>query len=109
MKLLIPFNQLAQSIFLLALLLAGCAQQRTDTHTQTHTVEANTADQEQLYEVPGIGPSKAAKILKERVNHPFSGCSDFATRLGFTKKTSTGFGIAQMSERGLRVNGEICR
>jgi len=108
MNLPIKLCQLAQSIFILSLLIAGCAQQPKNKHYQVHIVEANIADQEQLYEIPGIGPSRAAEILKERKNHQFSGCPDFVTRVGITK-TPSNFGIALMSERGLRVNGEICR
>ena len=42
----------------------------------TGSVDLNSASVEQLIELPGIGPSKAAAIVEERNKSPFSSVED---------------------------------
>lgn len=51
----------------------------------------NTAGQEQLQDLPGIGPAKAAAILEYRsANGPFSSVDDLAKVKGIGAKTLDG-------------------
>ncbi|MFC5519744.1 hypothetical protein [Polaromonas jejuensis] len=109
MNLLIDGRFSVVSACVTAAVLIGYAAPDEKKQSQSQlVVEANIDTAESLYYVPGIGPATAAKIMKERDLRAFSGCDDFSRRLGITR-SPTGFGLAQMSERGLRVNGETCR
>jgi len=68
-------------------------------------VEINTAAPERIDNVAGIGPALAARMIRERAIRPFTGCRDLVNRVAGVGPMSA----AKFSERGLRVNGEVCR
>jgi len=66
---------------------------------ETRTVDANTASEEQLRSIPGIGPATAQRILQTRQRKPFRDLRDFGERVpGIGPKR-----LQQFSDAGLVV------
>ncbi|MDH3209374.1 MAG: helix-hairpin-helix domain-containing protein [Burkholderiaceae bacterium] len=64
-------------------------------------VDVNTADQEALASVKGIGPAISSKILEERKKSTYKDWADLVDRV---KGLGEG-NAAKLSEAGLTVNG----
>jgi len=64
-------------------------------------VEANSATQAELEQVPGVGPSIAQRILDERGKAPFKDWRDLIGRVSGIGTASA----AKFSAGGLTVNG----
>jgi competence protein ComEA len=66
---------------------------------EARTVDANTAGEEQLRSIPGIGPATAQRILQTRQRKPFRDLRDFGERVpGIGPKR-----LQQFSDAGLVV------
>ena len=60
--------------------------------SDTQPININTASQEELETLPGIGPSKAAAIIEYRSTHgPFNTIEDILEVTGIGEKTLEGF------------------
>ncbi|WP_395025424.1 ComEA family DNA-binding protein [Comamonas odontotermitis] len=65
-------------------------------------VEANVATEAQLDGIHGIGPATSGRILQARQSGPFTDWADLMLRVsGIGQKKA-----AQLSQRGLTVNGK---
>jgi len=74
-------------LFLFLALLVRGGTAHAESGPPPATVDLNQASGEQLQTVPGIGPSKAAKILEYRQKRPFRTVEELVRVKGFGRKT----------------------
>jgi competence protein ComEA len=78
-----------------------CIAMLFSSFTTWAAVEANKADGKSLQTIKGIGPSVAAKIIRERENGAFKDWSDMVNRVKGVGPATAG----KLSQEGLTVNG----
>ena len=80
-------RQLRIVFFCCAFLALVCASLEAKKKPPLHPINLNTANSEQLQEVPGIGPATADKILKMRKSYgPFKSVDDLRAIKGIGPK-----------------------
>ncbi|MDZ4696086.1 MAG: helix-hairpin-helix domain-containing protein [Deltaproteobacteria bacterium] len=72
--------------FLAVISICGAPAHAESTDVQT-PIDLNQGSDEQLQTVPGIGPSKAAKIIEYRQRRPFRTVEELVRVKGFGRKT----------------------
>jgi len=87
----VSLGRLAQMLVLFAMSMAGALA----------AVDANTATQAELREVPGIGPAIAARIVKERRRTPYQDIADLQQRVRGIGDAN----VRRMVQGGLVVGG----
>jgi len=66
--------------------------ERAASVADIQSININTAAQEELETLPGIGPSKAAALIDHRsTNGPFAALEDILEASGIGEKTLEGF------------------
>jgi len=89
----------------LVTLLSGCASEpKIIMPLPAYSMEFNTAEERRIADFAGLGPKVAAEIVEQRTKRRFTGCGDLAFRV----RGIGPFSLRQLSDQGMRVNGESC-
>jgi competence protein ComEA len=70
--------------------------------TSAFALDINQANEAELDSIKGMGPALSAKVLSARAQGPFISWSDLMQRVSGIRQNKA----QQLSEQGLRVNGQ---
>lgn len=89
----------------LVALLGGCAREpKIIVPLPAYAMEMNTAEEARIADFAGLGKTVAAEIVEQRTKRRFTNCGDLAFRV----RGIGPFSLRNLSDQGMRINGESC-